>query len=144
MKKDKMKPIIDKSVPPPIQTGCFVLLLLLLLATPTLAKDVISGHYLSSDGKRIEVLIQIDHPAPTSLIIQQFFSPGQSPLNIFPRPGRVNPKKGSVKWFFKNPQAGQIKIGLQFKKPIQSSYLRTVLRCRQPETGHFVVKHIRP
>ncbi len=120
--------------------------LFLFLASQTSAwsSELISGRYISSSGKRIELLIHIGQPAPTSLIIQQYYPSELSIVDSSPRPGKINDRKGTVKWFFKNPQAGQLRIGLTFNKNVSAAALSAVLRCRQPTTGQFIEKHIRP
>ncbi len=118
---------------------------LLFLASQTSAwsAELISGGYLSSNGKQIELLIHIGQPAPTSLIIQQYYPTELSIVDSSPRPGKINDGKGIVKWFFKNPQTGQLRIRLSFNEDAPNGVLKAVLRYREPATGQFVEKHIR-
>ncbi len=65
-------------------------------------------------------------------------------IDSSPRPSKINGGKGFVKWLFKNPQPGQLPIGLTFNENAPNGVLKAVLRYREPATGQFVEKHIRP
>ncbi len=121
-----------------------LVLLFLLLPQPAWSKDPISGRYTSVTGNKVELLIHIGQPAPTSLIIQQYYPPKLTIANSSPKVSGINRSNGSVKWFFKNPQPGQLRIGLTFKEKVPKSGLSAVIRCRHPATSQFVDILVRP
>jgi hypothetical protein len=115
-----------------------------LLLSTAHAHDPISGHYTSVDGSRAELVIQIGSPAPSSLIIQQFFPPQNTLRKASPAPGKLQRGQGVAKWFFKNPRPGTFVIRLDFQNRISPQSLRAIIRCKQPNTGRFIEKQIRP
>lgn len=125
--------------------GAYVVALSLLLNLHTAeASELISARYLSAGSNRVELAVKVGHPAPTSLIIQQFFPPQSGLRNISPPPAKLQKRQGIAKWFFKNPSPGTLIIRLEFDQRISPGSLSAIIRCRQPRTGQFIEKHIRP
>ncbi len=122
----------------------FVILCFIIVASPVVAKNLISGRYVTINNNTAELLIKIDNPAPNSLIIQQFFPPGLEVLSTSPKANGINQKKGKAKWFFKNPRSGNLHIRLTFRQDISKSSLHAAIRCRHPKSGQFIDIQVYP
>ena len=108
------------------------------------AADIVSGRYISSSGKTIELEINIQSPAPASLIIEQYLPPGTGIVSSQPKLKKYNVKKGKVKWLLKNVRSGKMTVRLQLADKIGKGNIRALLRCKDPATGGFIEKTVTP
>ena len=108
------------------------------------AADLVTGHYVSSSGKSIELSLDIQTPAPVSLIIEQYLPPGTKIVDSKPKFKKYNSKKGKVKWLLKNVRSGKKKVTLQLADAIGQGNVRALLRCKDPATGGFIEKTVTP
>ncbi len=121
-----------------------ILLILCGLSLPAWSQEPISGRYTSIEGNTAELVINIGKPAPKGLIIHQSFPPEITIIRTSPKASGSNPSKGSVKWFLKKPQPGQLRISMTFKDNIPRSLFHAVVRCRHPKTGQYIDISIYP
>jgi hypothetical protein len=108
------------------------------------AADLVSGHYSSSSGKSIALSLNIQSPAPASLIIEQYLPPGTEILSSKPKYKKYNRKQGKVKWLLKNVRSGKMTITLHLGNPVGQGSVQALLRCKDPTTGKFIEKNILP
>lgn len=108
------------------------------------AADLVSGRYISSSGKTIELALDIQSPPPASLIIEQYLPPGTRIASSHPKLKKYNSKKGKAKWLLKNVRSGEIIVKLQLADKIGKGNIRALLRCKNPATGGFIEKTVTP
>ena len=108
------------------------------------AADLVSGHYISSAGKRIDLALDIQSPAPASVIVEQYLPPDTEIVVSKPEFKKYNRKKGEVKWLLKNVSSGKMTISLQLANAIGKGDVQALIRCKDPATGKFIEKKIHP
>ena len=118
--------------------------IILFAGEPTSAADIVSGRYISSAGKTIELAINIQSPSPASLIIEQYLPPGTMIKSSQPKLKKYNIKKGKAKWLLKNVRTGKIKVTLHLADKVGKENIRALLRCKDPATGSFVEQIVVP
>lgn len=123
---------------------CICAVAVLYNAQSASAADIVSGRYISSSGKTIELALDIQSPAPASLIIEQYLPPGTRIASSQPKLKKYNIKKGKVKWLLKNVRSGEMIVRLQLADKIGKGNIRALLRCKDPATGVFIEKTVTP
>ena len=123
---------------------CICAVAVLYNAQSVFAADLVSGRYLSSSGKSIELSLDIQSPAPVSLIIEQYLPPGTEILASKPKFKKYNRKNGKAKWLLKNVRSGKMIVKLQLANKIGQGSIRALLRCKDPATGGFIEKIVNP
>jgi len=108
------------------------------------AADLVSGYYISSSGKMIELAIDIQSPSPASLIIEQYLPPGTQIASSQPKFKKYDIKKGKAKWLLKNVRSGKMIVKLQLVDTLDKGKIRALLRCKDPATGGFIEKTVTP
>lgn len=106
--------------------------------------DLVSGHYISSSGKTIELALEIQSPPPASLIIEQYLPPGTKIASSQPKLKKYDIKKGKAKWLLKNVRSGKMIVKLQLIDKIDKGKIRALLRCKDPATGGFIEMTVIP
>lgn len=123
---------------------CISAVAVLYNAQSVSAADIVSGHYISSSGKTIELALDIQSPAPASLIIEQYLPPGTRVTGSQPKLKKYNIKKGKAKWLLKNVRSGKMIVQLQLADKIGKGNIRALLRCKDPASGDFIEKTVTP
>ena len=113
----------------------------LMSQTDAEAKTLVTGEYASSSGNKIVLNLHILNPAPTNLIVEQYFNPQNSVISIGPKPIKRSP--GKIKWLFRNTRSGRFSISIKLRSPLRGQ-IRGVVRYRDPVHGDFVEFHISP
>lgn len=117
--------------------------LVLLLCHSSLAATAVSGKHLSTAGKKIVLALSVRSPAPSSLIVEQYISPGNSVISTSPPAKKVNKKNGKIKWLFRNISPGRLTITTLLQRPLKGT-VNTFVRYRDPATGQYIEKNIHP
>ena len=102
------------------------------------ASDLVSGRYLSSSGKVIELSLGINSPPPASLILEQYFPAGMEILNSSPGFQKYSSQKGKAKWLLKGLQAGKMKVRVELARDVAKGEVRAVVRYKNPTSGSMV------
>jgi hypothetical protein len=123
---------------------CIVAVAALFNAKTVFAADLVSGHYISSSGKTIELAIDIQSPSPASLIIEQYLPPGTKIASSQPKLKKYDIKKGKAKWLLKNVRSGKMIVKLQLADTLGKGRIQALLRCKDPATGGFVEMTVTP
>ena len=113
----------------------FLLIAGIVLLAGEAAAEGVRARYLENSGNRTVLELVIEKPAPSSVIVSQFFPPGTVIQEAVPRYSKLMAKKNEVKWLFKRPQPGVRKIILQFAAPLKTQKVRAVVRCKSPVDG---------
>jgi len=121
----------------------FLSLIWLMVQIPTeaMSKNLVTGQYGSSSGKRIVLNLHIQNPAPANLIVEQYLSPQNSIVSTSPRAKKDS--AGKIKWLFRNTATGKLSISIQLKSPLKGK-IRGVVRYRDPGSGAFIESQISP
>ncbi len=149
-KSNLRKPLIPrkawglKRVPP---WGGLVFFLFAVILSPyseaALAANLVTGRYLSASGTNVVLVLSIQNPSPSNLIIEQYLSPGNSIVATSPRAIKVDAAQNKVKWLFRNTQSGDITLSIQLKAPLKGNASARV-RYRAPNGGAFTELQISP
>lgn len=127
----------------------FLLFMLLacvnLLAVQTaIARDLVSGRYISSAGKNIILDLDIKGPSTGNLIVHQFLSAEVDIISSAPSMVKFDKKSGKAQWLIKKVQPGKVRITMELSEPILPGLVRAEVRCRDQETGQMVDITINP
>ena len=114
------------------------------LSSSAMAVEPVSGRYLSSYGKTIQLEFRVLYPPPVSMIIEQYFPSGLEIISAAPMPQVYNRKEGKMKWILKNLQPGTFTITIEFDQPILSADIQATLRYLYPGSGLFTESTILP
>jgi len=126
------------------QSYCFVLLLFFCLALPALVRaEGLTARYLKNNDKVSILEIQIENPAPTSIIVKQHIPPKTHIAKASPSVAKFAAGKGEVTWLLRAPKPGVQRIRLQYKKSLSGSKATAVIRCKSPRDGKLMVIHVR-
>lgn len=135
-----------------ISSKGFCLLLLVLFAFTTsvffhcsinAAEDLVTGKYISSNGKDIILHLTIQNPAPANLIVEQYLSPENTIQNTTPAAKKIDNTQGNVKWLFKNTRNGVLSLSIHLSAPLNGD-ISAIVRYRIPQTGTFTELKITP
>lgn len=128
---------------PTLLTTLILFTILLGLSLPSGAfGSSVNGRYLKGSGKTVVLEISVGKPAPSSVIVEQLFNPQNKITNVSPQAKKVG-GNGQVKWLVKKPRPGKQKFTINLSGPLKGS-VRGVIRFKDPSTGKFVEKSVRP
>ena len=117
--------------------------LLIVLMTPFAVQAAsVSGRYLRASGTTITLEIVVNKPAPSSIIVEQFFAPENKIKTARPQPQKIDIHR-SAKWLVKNLRPGKRRFSVQLTAPLQGS-VRGVVRYKDPMSGTFLETNIAP
>ncbi len=123
--------------------GFFAILLLLICETAQ-ARDLVSGRYISSQGKQIVLELDIAKPPPSNLIVQQFLPAGVNIVSSSPGAIKFDAGKGKAKWLIKQVKPGKMLFSMDLSEEITSGAVRAEVLCRDKKTGEMAEIVIRP
>jgi len=103
----------------------------------------VSGRYLSSSGTSIQLSLNILHPAPASMIVEQYLEPGNSIAGTSPHAVKVDLGQTEVKWFFKHVESGKMTLSIYLNSPLKGK-VSAIVRYRTPNSGVFTELRIAP
>jgi len=142
---------MTKPLPPyypqlPASVSIIVLIFTIIFFTcpkGTDAANLVSGRYLSVSGTTIVLSLSIQNPSPANLIVEQYFSPGNSIIGTSPQAKKIDKAQSNAKWLFRNTRSGNITLSIQLKEPIKGS-VSAMVRYRDPNSGAFTELRIQP
>ncbi len=125
--------------------GWLVVAMLVLTAgiPQAMARDLVSGNYLSSSGRDIELRLVIASPAPTNLIVEQLVPPGNIIASTSPPARKIDRAQGNIKWLFRNTTSGAISLSFRLEEPLAGG-VAAIVRYRSPLDGTFREMRITP
>lgn len=103
----------------------------------------VTGRYLQSSGTTVVLELSVGKPAPSSIIVEHSFTKRNQVLSASPRPKKINSNSGQVKWLVTNIRPGKQRFSLQLAAPLTGA-VRASLRYRDPSSGQFTERNIRP
>ncbi len=115
---------------------------LFLTAAGEIQAEGVHARYLENSGRRTVLELTVEDPPPTSVIVQQRIPQGTELQSATPRYTKFSASKGVVKWLFKRPQPGVIKIVLNFSTPLAAQGATAVIRCKSPSDGRLMTLHV--
>lgn len=118
-----------------LSTGC--------LFPITAYSSGVTGRYLKTSGTTVVLELSVGKPAPSSIIVEHSFTTKNQVLSASPKPKKINSKSGQVKWLVTNIRPGRKQFSLQLAEPLKGA-VQGSLRYREPSTGQFTEKTIRP
>jgi hypothetical protein len=121
---------------PSFQLIVSIIVICIFFSSTAHTKETVSGRYVSITKNQIEFIVNVGIPAPTSLIVQHFH-PAQILLGTVPQASKVDSDMGSVKWFIKSVEPGEIPFTLTFNRNLSESSVKVILRYRDPVTGNY-------
>ncbi len=115
---------------------CVVLFLSVALSWATNADaEGIRARYLENSGTRTVLVITIEDPAPSSVIVMQRLPQGAELKSAQPAYTKFAADKNEAKWFFKQPAPGEKRLVLQYANPISGRGATAIIRCKSPKDG---------
>jgi predicted secreted protein len=118
---------------------CFFTVLLCFLAFPALAAaEGLTARYLENSEKGSILEINVENPAPTSIIIKQHIPAKTRIATANPSATKFAVGKGEVTWLIKAPKPGVQRIRLQYEKPLSGKKATAVIRCKSPLNGKLM------
>lgn len=115
-----------------------------MLPATALAREMVSGRYLSGSGEKIVLELDIASPPPGSLIIHQYLPAGVEISRAEPPVKKYNSTTGTAKWFFKKVKAGKMRVVMELDRSLGQGAVRAELRCRDQQTGEMVQVVVTP
>ena len=123
---------------------CFLLLLFYCFALPALAMgEGLTARYLENNDKVSILEINIENPAPTSIIVKQHIPAKTGIAKATPSVKKFAAGKGEVTWLLKAPKPGVQRIHLQYEKPLAGEKATAVVRCKSPHDGRLMTIHVK-
>ena len=124
--------------------GFFLFLLgsVFLIMAGEIQAEGLHARYLENSGRTTVLELTIEDPPPTSVIVQQRIPQGIEIQSATPAYTKFVASKGVVKWLFKRPQPGVIKIVLQYTTPLAAKGAKAVIRCKSPIDGKLMTIHV--
>lgn len=126
-----------------IQAIIFTLFFLLIGASMAYSSPPVDATFLRSHGPEIVMELSIKGHVPANVIVDQYFHPANKVIGTFPPARKLTPKRGEVKWLFRNVKNGRITITTRLAAPLRGP-VRAVVRFRDPRFGNFIEFEIRP
>ena len=121
----------------------FLLLLFCCLALPTFATaEGLTARYLENSNKVSILEINVENPAPTSIIIKQHIPANTRIAQAMPSSTKFAAGKGEVTWLIKAPKPGVQRIRLQYEKSLSGKKATAVIRCKSPHDGKLMTIHV--
>lgn len=117
-------------------------LLVYLYPLPTAASEV-KAHYTSAQGKIITLKLVVGNPPPNTIIVIQQVPPGAKIVRSIPSHSSYKKKRGEVKWLIKKPTAGNLKIQLHLKNPVQAGSVSAMVRYMDVNNGTFKTEMVK-
>jgi hypothetical protein len=126
------------------QTKIFFLLLVpvFLISTAKVQAEGVHARYLENSGRTTVLELTIENPPPSSVIVKQSIPPKTEIQSASPAYTKFVASKGVVKWLFKRPQPGVVKIVLNYATPLAGKGATAVVRCKSPTSGELVTFHV--
>ena len=106
---------------------------------PSWANDLVMGRYLRSEGKEIQLELDVQPPTPASVIVVQYLPKGIGIMSSSPKPMKFNQKKGVAKWLLKGVEPGKRLVTMQLDRPLRSGEVSGEVRYKHPATGKMIV-----
>jgi hypothetical protein len=120
-----------------------ILLVAVCLSTAgEIRAEGIHARYLENSGRTSVLELTVEDPPPTSVIVQQRIPQGTEIQSASPAYTKFVAQKGVVKWLFKRPQPGVIKIVLKYTTPLAAKGAKAVIRCKSPSNGQLMTFHV--
>lgn len=119
---------------------CLIIVLLFFSST-ALASDAVSGNFSSSSGTKIVLNLSIHSPIPTALIVEEYFSSGNTIASTSPNARKVNSKNGNVKWLIKNLKNNNLTLTTTLQAPLRGK-VKAIVRYHAPQSGKMIELHI--
>ncbi len=95
----------------------------------------IKGTFIKKSGTEIVATLDIDRPAPASVILKIKIPGGIDILSSSPTPRKFKRQNGVVKYLFKRVSPGRHIVKLKLAAPVKASRVRGEIRYRDKETS---------
>ena len=109
-----------------------------------MAAGLVSGHYVSSSGKIVELSLEIKSPPPASLILEQYLPPGTEIIRSQPKFKKYSIGNGEAKWLLKDVSPGKMSVRLELADKVAKGGIRALIRYKDPASGEFVESTVLP
>lgn len=119
------------------------LVMLLVSTTQVLAETSVHGRYLSAQGKKVQVQLTVSQPPPAAFIVLQRIPAGVQLLSADPEPSGFDKGSSAVKWLFKGPHPGSLRITMHLSQPVAAHSVSGEIRYRDPGSGKMMTRRIK-
>jgi hypothetical protein len=119
-------------------------LLLAILPMKVYAGDLVSARYIASEGQKIVMELEIQSPAPNTIIVIQHLPEGTGIKQSNPPFDKYDPKHGEAKWLLKKIKPGTLLISMETAGSVRSDEVKGEIRYKDPSTGTMSRIHIGP
>ena len=109
--------------------------LLTILPTQIYAGDLVSAKYINSEGQKIVIELNIQSPAPNTVIVIQHLSKGTFIKQSDPPFDKYNPESCEAKWLLRKIKSGTLRISMETTGSVKASEVRGEIRYKDPLTG---------
>ncbi len=120
----------------------FLLVSVCLMTAGELWAEGLRARYLENRGMTTVLELTVEDPPPTSVIVQQHIPQGTKIQDATPSYTKFIASKGVVKWLFKRPQPGVVRIVLNYSTPLTGQSATAVIRCKSPKDGTLMTIHV--
>ena len=119
-------------------------LLLAILPMKVYAGDLVSARYIASEGKKIVMELDIQSPAPNTVIVIQHLPKKTDIKQSHPPFDKYNPKHGEAKWLLKKIKPGTLRISMEIAGSVRSDEVKGEIRYKDPSTGTMSRIYVSP
>lgn len=128
----------------PMFLAALAFLCCLQIATPSLAKELVSCRYLVASGNRIELEVTVGTPPPATLIITQSLPPDVTVVGSTPPVKKFSQRPGEAKWLIMGSGPGTTVIAMILSKAVQAGQIGGEMVYNDPATGAMIRMPIVP
>lgn len=119
-------------------------LLLIIFPMQVYADDLVSAKYITSDGQKIVMELNIQSPAPNTIIVIQHLPKGTVIKQSNPHFDKYNPKHCEAKWLLKKVKPGTFRITMETTGSVKACEVRGEIRYKDPLTGTMSEVQVSP
>ncbi|MDL1959606.1 MAG: hypothetical protein LWX01_08620 [Deltaproteobacteria bacterium] len=119
-------------------------LLLAIFPMKVYAGDLVSARYITSEGQKIVMELEIQSPAPNTVIVIQHLPKGTDIKQSHPPFDKYNPKHGEAKWLLKKVKPGTLRISMEIAGSVRSGEVKGEIRYKNPSTGTMSRIYVSP
>jgi hypothetical protein len=119
-------------------------LLVAILSIKVYAGDLVSARYITSEGQKIVMELEIQSPAPNTVIVIQHLPKGTGIKQSLPPFDKYNPKHGEAKWLLKKVKPGTLRISMEIAGSVKSGEAKGEIRYKDPSTGTMSRIYVSP
>jgi len=119
-------------------------LLLAILPIKVYAGDLVSARYITSEGQKIVMELEIQSPAPNTVIVIQHLPKGTGIKQSDPPFDKYNTKRCEAKWLLKKVKPGTLRISMEITGSVKSGEVKGEIRYKDPLTGTMSRIHVGP